>query len=511
MGPEQTIGRRRNVETILPCDQAIFTSIRTPMGEGYRIVAASKGVGPEEKRAITRFSPSHDALCFAPDGRRGTGSGVAGVAFYCLPSGRLCVARSCYAGAEHTGRGGQRIYTHNCIFDASDFPSWGYNPFDVLRSMMESGTTSPQLSPPPVLPQLQLSLTPDTHRNRGPAVNASLTSPCRRHVLESLLDGRDLILNFRGRWLEPGRSGPQTKTDGDRQERLVGPDDLTGNWLEIAEALLLGIPGPLRLQVPFSAGLRFSIGRRHRLHLVCDTTGATETRVTGQTIEYIEPASMEPGSFRSSAWAVFVDRHWESGDTARLGRRTSRAFEDLSPAGLDRIAQLYTAIDDVSRTETPDLFSLVAEHLDGKAGEVERQIIAEFLASAQGELVGRFTGKPWMEMTSHWQGLIDLGRRSASGATFSFPVVDQALRNLMQTDAVQAAEAALPVAHDTSESREPAEQSILLNAVLSHLARWAERADDTELERVSDVCARWRRLRPACPIVQRIRRLLQTA
>ena len=52
--------------TDLTCDQAIFTSIRGPMGEGYRIVAASRGLRPEEKQAITRLSPSHEALCWPP-------------------------------------------------------------------------------------------------------------------------------------------------------------------------------------------------------------------------------------------------------------------------------------------------------------------------------------------------------------------------------------------------------------------------------------------------------------
>ena len=52
--------------TLLTCDQAIFTSIRTPMGEGYRVIAASRGVRPNEKQSITRNSPSHDSLCVAP-------------------------------------------------------------------------------------------------------------------------------------------------------------------------------------------------------------------------------------------------------------------------------------------------------------------------------------------------------------------------------------------------------------------------------------------------------------
>ena len=33
------------------------------MGEGYRIIASSRGLRPDERKAITQNSPSHDALC----------------------------------------------------------------------------------------------------------------------------------------------------------------------------------------------------------------------------------------------------------------------------------------------------------------------------------------------------------------------------------------------------------------------------------------------------------------
>ncbi|RME37117.1 MAG: hypothetical protein D6788_10140, partial [Planctomycetota bacterium] len=98
-------------ETItVECDQAVFTSLRTPMGEGYRVVAASAGVRPEERRVITRVSPSHDSLC--DDGRESK-ERVRALACYPLPTGRLCIALSLPAGNEHTGRGGLRVYTHN--------------------------------------------------------------------------------------------------------------------------------------------------------------------------------------------------------------------------------------------------------------------------------------------------------------------------------------------------------------------------------------------------------------
>ena len=53
------------------CDQAIFTSVRTPMGEGYRIIAASKGLTAEERKALTKLSPSHDSLCKSDAGKLG--------------------------------------------------------------------------------------------------------------------------------------------------------------------------------------------------------------------------------------------------------------------------------------------------------------------------------------------------------------------------------------------------------------------------------------------------------
>ena len=82
----------------LTCDQAIFTSIRTPMGEGYRIIAASRGLRPEEKQAITRSSPSHDSLCWPADKGTEETENRYGAAFYPLPTGRFCVALSCYGG-----------------------------------------------------------------------------------------------------------------------------------------------------------------------------------------------------------------------------------------------------------------------------------------------------------------------------------------------------------------------------------------------------------------------------
>jgi len=141
----------------ITCEQAIFTSIRTAMGEGYRIIASSKGLRPDEKQTITRNSPSHDALC----------SDTPAFAFYSLPSGRLCAACSCFAGAEHTGRGGQRVYTHSAVFSAKSFEEFGYNPFHVLRAMQRDRVTEPKLNPQPILEELPLIVRTDEAGLRG--------------------------------------------------------------------------------------------------------------------------------------------------------------------------------------------------------------------------------------------------------------------------------------------------------------------------------------------------------
>ena len=97
-------------ETTVHADQVIFTSIRSPTGEGYRIGAASPGVRSDEKRMIMQRSPSHASLCDESP------TAVA-CSFYRLSTGRHCVASSRYAGVEHTGRGGQRVYTHLVLLD----------------------------------------------------------------------------------------------------------------------------------------------------------------------------------------------------------------------------------------------------------------------------------------------------------------------------------------------------------------------------------------------------------
>jgi hypothetical protein len=443
----------------LTCDQAIFTSIRGAMGEGYRIVAASRGLRPEEKQAITRLSPSHEALCWQP-GAGGDADPAFAAAFYPLPTGRLCVAYSSYAGAEHTARGGHRVYTHNLVFEERDFSSCEFNPFRVIRAMIAAGLTVPDLAPGTVLPEVRLPIDAGGPPSTG-SFAVAVDSPHRRYALQGLFDERTLVV--------PLQTG----------------------WVEAAEALLLGVPGPMRSKVSLGAGLRYSVGRCHRLHVFCDEKGAARSRIVGQAVEYLDPMVALPDA-PISAWLAFVDRHWTRADGAALSRRTSRPFTDVAAAARERIGNLYNAIDAVPQASIPDLLTLAVSHLGACCSGVEDDIRKELLAGIHQTLLRRLAIVRWAEAQPFWPRLVALWRRK--DAAFAQPLIDATLRALMRENALVAAEAALDVASDVPPGLDPDHHTRLLGEVLDRLA--SHRPSDAEPERLAALCARWQSARP---------------
>lgn len=443
----------------LHCDQAIFTSVRGPMGEGYRIIAASRGLRSEEKQAITRLSPSHEALCWQPSGGADEASRYA-VAFYPLLTGRLCVAYSCYAGAEHTARGGHRVYTHNVVFDEKDFPRCGFNPFHVVRAMAVNGLTVPKLTPGAVLPEVLLPINTNG-TSASISFPTSFDSPRRCYVLQQLFDDRALIV------------------------------PVQNAWLETTEALLMGVPGPMRVKVSFAAGLRFSLGRRHRLHLFCDDQGAARSRIAGQPVEYLDGTVTSPdGSL--SEWLAFVDRHWSRTNCAVLARRTSRPFTDLTRAARERIGTLYNAIDAAPLTASLDLFCLAADHIRARSADVEDDIRRELLAETRRTLQDRLTKIGRQDAQPLWPRLVAFWREI--DPAFAQPLIEAALRSLVKEDPLTSAEAAIDVATSLPSAVDRVRHERLIDEVLTHLA--ADLPADTDPERLAKLCSRWQSVRP---------------
>jgi len=450
----------------LHCDQAIFTSVRGPMGEGYRIIAASRGMRSDEKQAITRLSPSHEALCWQP--AAGPDASLYAAAFYPLPTGRLCVAYSCYAGAEHTARGGHRVYTHNVVFDEQEFPRCGFNPFHVIRAMAVVGLTVPKLTPSAVLPEVLLPIKTDV-APRMDSFAKALDSPHRRYVLQLLFDERTIIV--------PVRDG----------------------WLESTELLLMGLPGPMRVKVSFGAGLRFSFGRCHRLHLFCDKKGAARSRMAGQPVEYLDPAvTLTDGS--PTAWLTFVDSHWSRADCAVLARRTSRPFTDFSNAARERIGKLYIAINAVPLTASLELLSLAAKHIRARSADVDDEIRRELLAETQRTLLERLTNIHWCDAQPFWSRLVAFWR--LTDAAFAQPLRDAGLRSLVREDPLATAEAAIDVVSHTPALIDRDRHEKLIDEVLNLMS--ADLPGNAAPDRLTRLCSRWQSIRPGHPALQKL-------
>lgn len=250
----------------LCCDQAVFTSIRSPMGQGYRLIAASTGVSAEEKIEITQRSPSHGSLCdSSPE--------AVGLLSYPLADGRYCVACCIHAGVEHTARGGLRVYTHNLILDAADFTALDADPVRIYAALLVYlRREGPMLKVPSALPPLGLSI----------PVPAGPAEPAESESANPVPPAA-------------GIAGPEEPSDKRQTETLtqIAADLQTDRSVVVVGVadlrLFLGtlwplLPPGVRQRLSVSAGLRYAPPRRVRLAILPGDFGGLRRLVVGQNV-----------------------------------------------------------------------------------------------------------------------------------------------------------------------------------------------------------------------------------
>lgn len=455
----------------ISCDQAIFTSIRGRMGEGYRIVAASRGLSIQDKQTITRNSPSHESLCDEESAGRETGPGVS---CYALPSGRICVAISFAAGAEHTGRGGDRVYTHGVAFPSEQFARTGFNAFAVVRAMCAAGMNQPQLKPEPVLPVVELNVT------GGATAEArawrKVPPQHRAATLTCLLEKKPAIV------------------------------DLPEEWASCAEAVLLGVPGPLRGKLSFSAGVKFSSSRRHDLQILRDSKNQLKHRLAGQPLAIIDPDEPEPVAGSESAWCAFVERLWSRGDFRELARRTSRPVADCKPDALERIGALYNLMDALPQQQPQQVLALAAGVLDSDSAASEPALCAELLDRAGQTFLEKLARITWAQAFECWRPLVALWRRSPATAEFACPLLERMLRLASAESPVAAAEAALSLENEPGPHSYRTALRPMVDEILRRLGETVRREGSASTDRAEAIAARWSALRPNCEIAKALRR-----
>lgn len=336
-------GQQALVENAVVARQVIFTSLRTRMGEGYRVVAASVGVSPDERMEITRCSPSHGGLC-------GDGPEANGLASYRLGSGAHCVALSRHAGVEQSGRGGLRVYTHALLLEETDFAAFGADPFAVRDAAIDL-IGEPLLKPPPALESLHLP------RPKAGAIDFDEIRHVER-VANAELDrcAALLVCLLRG--------------------KSISAENVTDSAV-VLRRVFAALPTAARKRLSVACGLRFSPYRQFDVVLLDHALPSRESRrVAERAVALRDWNSMtrESGTPYDD-WALFAQRLWHAGQVDTLSRLTRRLKPDAAPSTLSRVASLFAMLQQAQRLPLEDAERLIAGAMRTRTDEpVEAQL-----------------------------------------------------------------------------------------------------------------------------------------
>lgn len=134
-------------QSLAKIDQAIFTSTQSGQNEGYHLAAHGRSLPADEIRELVQWGPAHDSLQ--------AGSRIS-LNFHPLSSGRICCSMTTMAGAEYSGRGGERVYTHMFVAPEAVFSLFHGHAFRLLDALVAAGHARTLNTLPPELPQVEL-------------------------------------------------------------------------------------------------------------------------------------------------------------------------------------------------------------------------------------------------------------------------------------------------------------------------------------------------------------------
>lgn len=293
-------------------DQAVFTSVRSPMGEGYRIIAASPGVRIDEKSEMTRRAPSHGSLCSEAED-------AAGLLAYPLASGRFAVAFCCHAGKEHTNRGGHRVYSHFALLSAEDYACFGFEATRVVLALRDAVGEQLVLKQLPTLSQLTLSVC-RAKPIRPEATMLDATAPIASAVF----------------------SNKVTMAVGD------------GDTLASLEVLLAWLPAATRRKLAVSAGVKFSPSRQLLVSFLLRDNGEGQRALRGQPVNCIDCAKAATAPRTASpydTWFEFAKSCMQRNRSQDLAWITAALVDAAPPDRLTRIAAIYADLESVGNAD----------------------------------------------------------------------------------------------------------------------------------------------------------------
>ncbi len=342
------------------CDQVVFTSVRSGTGEGYRIIAATPSIQAHEKVEITRRSPSHGGLC-------GENPEAVGLEAYKLPSGRYAVAYCCHAGSEHTGRGGQRVYTHVAILDRPAWRNFEANPVPVHAALaLHVESTGPVLKPLARMEKIAIPL-PRPAMNLTILAN-SMGSPsdmvdCALSAAADLLAGKSLVL------ME------------------------TCNPFRLLEKILLSLPLETREGLDVSAGVKFSPARKMRLAIVSEGEADLQRRTAGLDTQVRRPQDgPSPAQNLFEGWERLLRRWWREGRRQDIQSLTGELCRGISCETLDRVARICEDMDALAELAIEGVRLQLAKYNAARPGSKPEQVLVQLLLQKANERVASLQG-----------------------------------------------------------------------------------------------------------------------
>jgi len=312
-------------------EQAVFTSVPSPMGRGYRLVASSPGLTGDEKREITQRSPSHGNLTDATDSGTGLSS-------FALRGGRWCVLCSWNAETEHSGRGGLRVHTQAAVLEPAQYEQFGCNPLEVAGSVAS-------VIDPAVVPKADSKL-PLLEIPREPPADEPSSglpgTPVSDEAIDSII---------------------ATVAQLVMQKKLL----VTGN-ADDATALGLIIdllPPALRRSVSITCGLRFAPTRPSEL-VFTEARREELDRIARdhgyECFAWGNPPAVEL-SDEVSAWFAYARRIWRVEGLSALRRAYASLGPDANLKVLRQVGRLMLDIERVAQTTPDKIDELLAPHL----------------------------------------------------------------------------------------------------------------------------------------------------
>ncbi len=287
----------------LSCDRAIFTSLPSATGEGYRLVAWSTGLKPEERQELTRRAPSHGALAAESEAApRGI------VLFRMQTTGRFVYGFVRVSGAEHTRRGGGRIWTDFFLADAFEAGRSGLLPSDFRAALAAAGPPKPPVGSSP-LARIDV-------RRVEPGAAAQRTADAAAAVAAILLAGKSGVV-------------------------AVGaaPHDVFDDALRM-------LPAVARGGIEAVGGLRFSPARGVRLTVTDKLDQDVDRATRGQGVERIDFAAKIPAPDGPlAAWLALMVRWWKDGRAREATALASRLGDGWTTEEILGVATLCDAID----------------------------------------------------------------------------------------------------------------------------------------------------------------------